>query len=109
MLAHAIINFPVPPSWGLVILAAFVIGGVVIRRQAVAAIQRVFSSASVAGCVALAGIGAGWAIAAQQMERLDLVAVPMVVVAVGLELVDRWRSRVAILKANTQVREKPDE
>jgi membrane protease YdiL (CAAX protease family) len=107
MVAHAIINFPVPPSWGLVILAAFVIGGIVIRRQAVAVIQRVFSGASMGGCVALGAIGTGWAIAGQQIDRLYLVAAGMVVVAVGLGLVDHWRSRVAILKADTQVTEKP--
>jgi len=99
MVAHALINFPMTPAWGLAMLAVLVIGGVVTRRRAVAIVKHVFSNARVTACVALGVLGTGWAIAAQWIEGLDLAAAAMLVLAVGLESVDRWRSRVAMLEA----------
>jgi membrane protease YdiL (CAAX protease family) len=95
MVAHAIINFPMTPLWGAVFLTAYVIGGAVTRQRGLAVVKNIFSSANVAGCVALGVVGTGWAIAAQRIERLVFAAAAMVVLAVGLEVVDRRRDRAS--------------
>ena len=46
--------------------------------------------------MALGVLGIGWAIAAQRIDHLRFVAVAMVVLAVGLEVVERRRARVVI-------------
>jgi membrane protease YdiL (CAAX protease family) len=91
MVAHAIINFPVTPACQGVLLAAFVIGAVVTWRKGMATVKQVFSGASAAGCVVLAVVGTSYAIAAARVERLELAAVGMVVLAVALEAMERRR------------------
>jgi membrane protease YdiL (CAAX protease family) len=95
MVAHAMINVPMTPVWGGLFLVACVTGGVMTRRQTLGVVRRIFSSVSVTACIALGVAGASWAIAAQRVERLQLVAAAMVVLAVGLEVVDRRRVRTA--------------
>ena len=93
MVAHAIINIPMTPFWQGVALAAFVIGALITTRTAVAVVKHVFASASVTACIALGLLGTGWAIAAQRIQPLQFAAAAMVVLAVGLEFVDRRRTR----------------
>ena len=87
--AHAIINVPMTPTWQGVLLAAFVIGAIFSWRRGAAAIKQIFSTASVAACVALAVVGAGYAIAGARFDSVTILAVAMVVFAVGLEAMDR--------------------
>lgn len=95
MVAHAIIDVPMTPPWQVAFLIAFVIGGVVLRRRAVAVVKHVFSNASVAVCVVLGVVGTSWAIAGQRIERLVFAAAAMVVVAVSLEVMERRWQRTA--------------
>jgi membrane protease YdiL (CAAX protease family) len=95
IVAHAIIDVPMTTSWQVVFLIAFVIGGLTLRRRAVAAIKHVFSDTSLAVCIALGLLGIGWAVASHTVEHLVFVAVAMVVVAVGLEARGRPRERTA--------------
>jgi hypothetical protein len=68
---------------------------VVTARRGSTALRQVFSSASAAGCVELAVVGTGWAIAAARVEHLDYAAAGMVVLAVGLEAMECGREQIA--------------
>jgi len=94
IVAHAIINLTMTPVWAAMFLTVYVIIGVMLRRQALAAVKHVFSGASVAGCAALGVVGVGYAVLSRQIEGLAYVAAAMVLVAVGFEAVDRRRHRV---------------
>jgi hypothetical protein len=93
--AHAIINFPMTPRWQLILLAAFAFGAVVLWRPGVAAVKQVFSGASVVWCVALAVVGAGYAVLSQRGEIATYVAAAMLGLAVGLEAMNRGREKAA--------------
>ena len=95
VIAHAIGNVPITPFWQGVILTAFVVVAAVTGRRGVAIVRQVFSSATAARCVALALLGTGYAIAAARVERLQLAAAGMVVLAVGLEAIERRRDLAA--------------
>lgn len=89
--AHAIINIPMTPTWQGVLLAAFVIGSMVAWRRGAAALKQIFSTSSVAACVALAVVGAGYAIAGSRFDILTYLSAAMVVFAIGLEALERRR------------------
>ena len=91
--AHAIVNLPMTPTWRGVLLAACVIGAMVVWRRGAATFKQIFSTASVAACVALAIVGAGYAIAGARFDSLTYLAAVMVVFAVGLEAMERRRNR----------------
>ncbi|MDQ2841743.1 MAG: CPBP family intramembrane metalloprotease [Acidobacteriota bacterium] len=94
IIAHAIINVVMTPPWQGALLVAFVIGMFITWRRGVAMIRQVFSNASAAACAALAVVGAGYAIMAARDEPLVYVAAAgAVVLAVGLEAMDRRRNR----------------
>ena len=63
-------------------------------RRVAATFKRIFSNASVAACVALAVVGAGYAIAGARFDSLTYLASAMVVCAVGLEAMERQRNRI---------------
>jgi membrane protease YdiL (CAAX protease family) len=92
--AHAIINVPMTPTWQGVLLAAFVIGAIFSWRRGVATFKQIFSTASAVASVALAVVGAGYAIAAARFDIVTILAAAMVVFAVVLEAIDRRRSRI---------------
>lgn len=92
VLAHAIINFPMTPRWEIAALLAFMVIAVVAARGVPAVIKQVFSRASVIACVALAVVGAGYAIASQQMQAFVYVAAGMLGLALGLEAMHRGRN-----------------
>lgn len=95
IVAHSVIDIPMTPLWsGVILTAVFVIGVSLSWRRGLAVVKQVFSKASVVWYVALAIIGTGYAIAAARMESLEYVAAGMVVLAVGLEAMDRWRNRM---------------
>jgi membrane protease YdiL (CAAX protease family) len=94
IVAHAIINVPMTPTWQGVLLAAFVICAMITWRRGVAALKQIFSTASIGACVALAVVGAGYAIAGARFDSLTILAAAMVVFAVVLEAIDRRRSRI---------------
>jgi len=89
IVAHAIINIPMTPLWQGVLLSAFVICAAVVARRGVAALKQVFSSATVVGCLALAVVGTGYAIASEQVDGLVLAATAMLALAVALEAMER--------------------
>lgn len=95
VVAHAIINFPMTPSWQGVVLIMFIIGAVVTARRGALVVKQVFSRASIIACIALAVMGAGYAIAAPRVKYLDFAAVGMVVLAVGFEAMERRRTEVS--------------
>jgi membrane protease YdiL (CAAX protease family) len=92
--AHAIINLPMTPTWQSVLLVAFVIVAMFAWRRGAAALKQIFATASVAACVGLALVGAGYAIAAARLDSLTILAAAMVVFAVVLEAMDRRRNRI---------------
>ncbi len=53
MIAHAIFDVPLTAVWQGVLLAGLILGTAVARPQAIRAIRKVFSSASVVACAAL--------------------------------------------------------
>ncbi len=95
IVAHVIINFPLIPVLQAVMLAAFVIGAAVVWRRGAYVVKQVFSGASVVWCVVLALVGMAYAIASERVDGLVFVAAGMVALAVGLEVMDRRRDRVA--------------
>lgn len=94
IIAHAIINVPMTPTWQGVLLAAFVIGAIVTWRRGLAATKQIFSTASLAACVVLAIVGAAYAIAGARFDSLTILAAAMVVFAVVLEAMERRRNRI---------------
>jgi membrane protease YdiL (CAAX protease family) len=94
IIAHAIINLPMTPTWQGVLLAAFVIGAIVTWRQGAAALKKVFSTSSAGACVALAVVGAGYAMAGARFDSVTYLAAAMVVFAIGLEAMERRRNRI---------------
>ena len=96
MVAHAIINVPMTPLWRCIVVLAFVIGAVLMARRGMAVLKHVFSNARVGACAALGVLGIGWAIAAQRFDHLPFVAIGMVVLAVGLDVVERRRARAVM-------------
>jgi hypothetical protein len=93
VVAHAIINVPMTHLWQGVVLITFLIGALVAWRRGAVAVKQVFSRTSVVGCVALAVVGADYAIAAPRVKHLDLAAVGMVILAVGLEAMELRQRR----------------
>jgi membrane protease YdiL (CAAX protease family) len=94
VIAHALINTPISPFLAVLFLIAYVSGGIIIARCGrLGLIKQVFAGATVWRCAVLGVIGAAWAIASQRIERLEYVASGMVVLAVGLEIIDRKRQR----------------
>ena len=91
MVGHAIINMPMTPFWQCVILAASLVGAVIVARRAAVVVKDVFSRASVMACVVLGIAGIAWAIVSQRIDAVKYLAVIMVVVAVGLHVIERRR------------------
>ncbi len=89
VVAHAIINVPMTPLWQGVLLVVFVIGIALVGRRGAGVVRQVFSGSTVASCLALAAVGAGYAIASSRVEHLNLIAAGMVVVAIGLAAMER--------------------
>jgi hypothetical protein len=89
--AHAVINVPMTPLWLGVLVAALVIGAVVAARRGAAVVSRVFSGANLAGYAALGLLGIGYAIVSRRFNSLEFAGAAMVVLAVGLEAMDRRR------------------
>jgi membrane protease YdiL (CAAX protease family) len=94
IVAHTIINFPMTPIWQGVLLIAFVIGAIILARRGTLVVRQVFSSAGAARCATLAIVGAAYAVAAGRIEGLQLAAVALLLVAIGLEAIERRTSRV---------------
>ncbi len=92
--AHAIINTTMTPLWKGVLLAAFMAGILILARQGAAVVRGVFSGAGVASSVALALVGASFALAVARIEGIEFAAVGMIALALGLETLER-RKRIA--------------
>jgi membrane protease YdiL (CAAX protease family) len=90
--AHAIVNFPMTPVWQGLLLAAFVVGTVLLARRGAVVVKQVFAGASVLSSVALAALGAGYAIVSQR-PGIVYVAAAMLGLAMGLEAMHRGQDR----------------
>lgn len=95
VLAHSIINIPMTPFWQALVLAAFLVGAVLMSRRGIAVIKQVFQGASTLWCVLLAALGAGYAVASQREPAAIYVAASMLGLAVGLEAMHRGGERSA--------------
>ena len=95
IIAHAIIDVPMTPPWAVVFLITFGVGGYLLRRRAIAAVKHVFSNARAPVYAVLGLVGAGWAVASQRIGHPIIVAVAMIVVAIGMEAWERPRERTA--------------
>jgi membrane protease YdiL (CAAX protease family) len=100
MIAHAVIDVPMTPAWQVVFLAVLLIGGILVFRRGLAVARDVFSNARVGLCLTLVAIGMAWAIASNKIDDLAYVAIGMVIVAVGLEALDRHRHSATQATAN---------
>ncbi len=89
MIAHAIINIPMTPLWQGVLLVVFVFGAFFAWRGGVKAVKQVFTNASVLACVVLAVALTLYVIEAHRISAMKQIAIGMLVVALGLEAVDR--------------------
>ena len=91
VLAHAVINFPMTPRWQVATLLVFIVIAAITARRVPPVVRQVFSRASAIACISLAVVGAGYAIAAQQMQAFVYVAAGMLGLALGLEAMHRGR------------------
>lgn len=93
MLAHAVINFPLTPVWQGVLLALFAIAAFFTWRPGIAALKQVFQNTRAAICGVLAIVLAFYAIVAHRIGWMTPVAIGLLVIALGLEVMDRRESR----------------
>jgi hypothetical protein len=70
IIAHAIIDVPLRPSWLSLLLAVFVIGAVLTGSRGAAATQQIFPNARIVPMLALGLIGAVYGIAAPRIPAL---------------------------------------
>jgi hypothetical protein len=92
VIANSIIDVPATPLWQGVVLVAFFAAGVLVWRRGMRIVGQVFTSGGATLCVALAIVGAGWAVASHHVASLVDVAVVMIVIAVVMETIDRSSS-----------------
>jgi membrane protease YdiL (CAAX protease family) len=96
IIAHSIINVLMTPVWQAALLVALIAGVFVSWPRGIATFRYVFSNASAAACVILAFAGAAWAIVAARDEpAMYVLAAAAVIIAIGLEAMDRRRTRIA--------------
>ena len=93
IVAHSLSNMPMTQLWQGVLIAALILGMLVVARRAVIAVKAVFSNAAAGQCAALGLLGAGYAILATRIEALVFLSGGAVACAVLLETVDRGRER----------------
>jgi membrane protease YdiL (CAAX protease family) len=95
MIAHAIINVPMTPLWQGALLVLFAIGAFFFWRGGLVAVKQVFTNTRVAACTVLAGVLTLDVIAANKIHGMTQIAIGMLVVAVGLEAIDRRENRTS--------------
>jgi membrane protease YdiL (CAAX protease family) len=95
MIAHAIINVPMTPHWQGALLAVFAIGAFFAWRGGVRAVKQVFTGTRVAACTVLAVALSLYVIEAGRINAMKPIAIGMLVVALGLEAMDRRANRSA--------------
>jgi membrane protease YdiL (CAAX protease family) len=93
MIAHAIINIPMTPLWQGALLVVFAIGAFFAWRGGSGAAEQVFRNTKLAACAVLAVVLTLYVIEAHQISFMTPVAIALVVMAVGLEAIDRRQSR----------------
>ena len=95
MIAHAIINVPMTPLWQGALLAVFAIGAFFVWRGGLKAVKHVFRKANAATCVVVAVVLTLYVTEAHRISGMKQIAIGMVVVALGLEAVDRRANKSA--------------
>lgn len=93
MIAHAIINVPMTPTWQGALLAVFAVGGFLVWRRGLQVIRQVFSNARLATCAVLAIAETAYVIAAQRVNAMVYVSMAMLACALVLETVGSWQKR----------------
>lgn len=89
MIAHAIINIPMSPRWQAGLLIVFVVGLLLVVRTGWSVIKQFFEHALPGRCFALAAVCALYVIASQRIAWFGTAAVGLLIVAVGLEFIER--------------------
>ena len=89
IVAHAVFDIPMTPRWQGVVVGAMVIAALLTWRRGRDVARGVFAGGSAVGYGMLAVVCTAYAVAASRVEVLEYVAVGMVVVAVGIEAVER--------------------
>lgn len=92
MIAHAIINVPMTAPWQGALLVVFGVGCFFVWREGLAAVRQVFAGTKVTACVVLAAALTIYVIEAHRLDAMTWIAIGMLMVALGLEAVDRQRS-----------------
>lgn len=91
IVAHAFINVPMTPAWQGVCLMLFMGATVFLAGRGCQIVKTVIAGSTVMNCLALAAMGACWAIAGQRFEYVEYLAAWMVIVAIVLHFIDRRR------------------
>jgi membrane protease YdiL (CAAX protease family) len=100
MIAHAIINVPMTVPWQGALLVVFGIGIFFVWRKGAVAIRKVFAGTRVTACMVLAAAQTVYVIEAHRIDGMTEIAIGMLVVALGLEAVDRREKRSVIAPAS---------
>lgn len=93
MIAHAIINIPMTARWQGVLLVVFVFGSFLAWRPGVEVLKKVFKNTSFTACTLLMVAQTFYVVTAHQINGMTQVAIAMLIVALGLEAVDRLQNR----------------
>lgn len=93
MIAHAIINIPMTARWQGVLLVVFVFGSFLAWRPGVEVLKKVFKNTRFTACSLLMVAQTFYVVTAHQINGVTQVAIAMLIVALGLEAVDRLQNR----------------
>jgi membrane protease YdiL (CAAX protease family) len=91
IIAHAIINFPMTPRWQAIALLAFAIGAFFAWRGGVNAVKEVFKTPAIPACLLLAILETAYIVAAERTGAIVYAAGLLIVLALGMEIIDRRR------------------
>jgi membrane protease YdiL (CAAX protease family) len=89
MMAHALINIPATGIWQWIVLSIMIVGVVLLGRNALRITVGVFQGAALMPTLLLAIVGAGYAVAANRLGVMPLVALAALIAALVLEALER--------------------
>jgi membrane protease YdiL (CAAX protease family) len=95
MMAHALINIPATGIWQWMVLSIMTVGVVLLGRNALRIAGDVFQGTALMPTLLLAIVGAGYAVAANQLGGMPIVALAALIAALVLEALER-RTRGAV-------------
>jgi membrane protease YdiL (CAAX protease family) len=95
MMAHALINVPATGIWQWIVLSIMIVGVVLLGRNALRIAGGVFQGTALMPTLFLAIVGAGYAVAANRLGVMPIVALAALIAALVLEALER-RARGAV-------------